>query len=280
MKIDIKRRKFISKTLQTACAVSVGGLLLGLEANDAKARPALALRPPGALPENDFLAECTRCGLCVTNCPYNILKLAEVGDDVALGTPYFTARNIPCEMCEDIPCVPVCPTKALDHNLTNIDDARMGLAVLIDQETCIAFLGLRCEVCYRVCPVIDKAITLNILHNPRSGLHALFIPVVHSDACTGCGKCEYACILPETAIRVLPKYLAQGAASKSYRFGWEEKEKAGGSLVAPDIEHKYNLPEGVRYEHGTRGLVQDEKDKKEEVPFKANPLDTLNQGFE
>ena len=37
----------------------------------------------------------------------------------------------------------------------------MGLAVLIDQENCLNFLGLRCDVCYRVCPVIDKAITLD-----------------------------------------------------------------------------------------------------------------------
>jgi ferredoxin-type protein NapG len=86
----------------------------------------------------------------------------------------------------------------------------MGLAVLVDQESCIAFQGLRCEVCYQVCPIKDKAITLEIQHNPRSGKHALFIPVVHSDHCTGCGKCEEACILEEAAIKVLPKHLAKG----------------------------------------------------------------------
>jgi ferredoxin-type protein NapG len=35
--------------------------------------------------------------------------------------------------------------------------------------------------------------------------------------------------------------------------GWVEKEKAGGSLVAPDIEHRYNMPEGMKYESG-KGL--------------------------
>ena len=32
-----------------------------------------------------------------------------------------------------------------------------------------------------------------------------------------------------------------------------EKEKAGGSLVAPDVPHEYNLPEGMKYELG-KGL--------------------------
>ena len=35
-----------------------------------------------------------------------------------------------------------------------------GTAVLVDQENCLNFQGLRCDVCYRVCPVIDEAITL------------------------------------------------------------------------------------------------------------------------
>lgn len=134
-----------------------------------------------------------RCGLCVRDCPYDILKLAELGESVALGTPYFIAREKPCEMCEDIPCVAACPTGALDHGLTDIDDARMGLAVLVDHETCLNYQGLRCDVCYRVCPSIDQAITLDLQHNRRSGKHALFIPTVHSEHCTGCGKCERAC---------------------------------------------------------------------------------------
>jgi ferredoxin-type protein NapG len=41
--------------------------------------------------------------------------------------------------------------------------------------------------------------------------------------------------------------------SSHYRLGWVEKEKAGGSLVAPEVEHQYNMPEGMQYEHG-KGL--------------------------
>lgn len=55
-------------------------------------------------------------------------------------------------MCEDIPCVKACPTGALDPQLTDINRARMGLAVLVDHETCLNFLGLRCDVCYASAP--------------------------------------------------------------------------------------------------------------------------------
>jgi len=69
------RRQFIFDAAKMACGVGMLGLGLGLYAKQAKALPPLALRPPGALPENDFLGACIRCGLCVRDCPYNILEL-------------------------------------------------------------------------------------------------------------------------------------------------------------------------------------------------------------
>ena len=292
---------------------------MGVQQRQARALPATSIRPPGAADDESlFQGACIRCGLCVRDCPYDTLRLAELGDEVALGTPYFVARDIPCEMCDDLPCVKACPTGALDPGLTRIEDSRMGLAVLIDQESCIAFQGLRCEVCFNICPVRGKAISLNKQHNARSGKHALFIPVVHSRDCTGCGKCEKACILDEAAIKVLPIALAKGMLGKHYRLGWEQKADAGGSLVTPDTPHQYNLPEGMRYEHGGRGLIYGEPapgmpgpDLPESAlpgsatpaapgsslppttslppaaplppeaaasPFPANPLETLNRG--
>nr|VFK25104.1 MAG: ferredoxin-type protein NapG [Candidatus Kentron sp. MB]VFK29866.1 MAG: ferredoxin-type protein NapG [Candidatus Kentron sp. MB]VFK74976.1 MAG: ferredoxin-type protein NapG [Candidatus Kentron sp. MB] len=253
--MNISRRNFIKTQAVTACGA--GLLILGIGLHSQKVLPAQALRPPGALPEADFLGACVRCGLCVRACPYNIVSLAKPDEPVSTGTPYFTARTGPCEMCPDIPCVPACPSGALDHGLTRIDKARMGLAVLVDQESCIAFLGLRCEVCFNVCPVRGKAITLSPRANPRTGIHAMLIPVVHSDVCTGCGKCEHACILDVAAIKIYPFALAKGAAGAHYHIGWEEKGKAGGALVAPDATHRYHLPEGMKYEHGGRGLVQE-----------------------
>jgi ferredoxin-type protein NapG len=252
--MSTERRRFLADTARLAAGVGALGLVLGLHARHAKARPPQAIRPPGARDEPAFLAACLRCGLCVRDCPYDILSLATPEEPVANGTPYFVARQAPCEMCPDIPCVKTCPSGALDPKLADIAQARMGLAVLVDAENCLNFLGLRCDICYRVCPLIDKAITLDQQVNTRTGQHARFIPVVHSEACTGCGKCEKACPLPAAAIKVFPTELAKGEPGKHYRLGWIEKDKAGASLVAPDPEHRYNLPEGMRYESG-RGLA-------------------------
>jgi len=272
----VTRRQFLAGTVGAACAAGLAGLGLASYTRQAMSLPAHAIRPPGALEEKDFLGACVRCGLCVRDCPYDTLRLAQPGEDVALGTPYFVAREIPCEMCEDIPCIVACPTGALDHSLTDIDESRMGLAVVVDQESCIAFRGLRCEVCFNVCPVRGKAITLEMQHNERSGKHALFIPVVHSSDCTGCGKCEQACILEEAAIKIFPLHLAKGMLGRHYRLGWQEKEKAGRSLVTPDVEHKYNLPEGMRYEYEGEGLIIEEQAA--ETPFADDPLETLKRG--
>jgi ferredoxin-type protein NapG len=242
------RRQFIFDSAKMVCGVGAIGLGLGLYSKQAKALPAGAIRPPGAGSELDFQSACIRCGLCVRDCPVDILKLATPEMPVATGTPFFVARLKPCEMCEDIPCIKVCPTGALDHKLTDITKARMGLAVLVDHETCLNFLGMRCDVCYRVCPVIDKAITLDVQHNERTGRHAMFLPTVHSEFCTGCGKCEASCVLEVAAIKVYPVKLAKGELGAHYRLGWEEKRKAGQSLVEDKglVDLPDRMPEGMK----------------------------------
>lgn len=253
----INRRRFMRESIRTISGVCLLGLGLGLYTRKVQSLPVSVLRPPGVANEADFLAACVRCGLCVRDCPYDTLKLSTLDEALAIGTPYFEARNVACEMCDDIPCVKACPTGALDKNLSDIDKARMGLAVIVDQESCLNYQGLRCDVCYRVCPLMNKAISLEVQQNPRTGKHARFIPVVHSDNCTGCGKCEYACVLDTAAIKVLPIDLAKGQLGHHYRLGWEEKRKAGNSLVTPDQKHDYNLPEGLKYEHEGQGLMKD-----------------------
>lgn len=211
------------------------GLALAGAARQAEASHKVALRPPGALAETEFSGACLRCGLCVRACPYKTLRLADFGAGPATGTPFFVAREVACEMCEDIPCVQACPSGALSKSLTKIENAKMGVAALTGRDTCLNLKGLRCDVCYRVCPAIGKAITLEITHNVRTGKHAVFEPVVHAAACTGCGKCEKSCVLEEAAIKVLPVWLAASAMGGGYRLGWEEKLKAGHELV-PGLE--------------------------------------------
>lgn len=212
------RRDFFVKAAQGTALAATGGLVwLFLLQQQARATP-FALRPPGALSENDFAALCIKCGQCVRACPYDTLKLAAAGDTIPIGTPYFLPRDVPCYMCPDIPCKVACPTGALDPALTDVNRSRMGLAV-IDIESCLSWQGLRCEICHRECPVTNKAIT--IANHPRKiSKHALFVPLVHSDHCTGCGVCEKVCPTDEPAIRVVEAKLVQGKIGAHYRLGW------------------------------------------------------------
>jgi ferredoxin-type protein NapG len=201
------RRRFMQNCAGLAGSAGVFGLLLATYSEQSKALPAWALRPPGALPEDQFNAACVRCGLCVRACPFDMLHLAELGQDIATGTPYFVARDAACEMCKDIPCAAACPTDALSKELTDIRDAKMGVAVLTGRDTCYAVArGANCRACYLACPIKDEAITMERRH---SGGRSYFEPTVHADKCTGCGKCEHDCVTAEASIKVLPVGLAQ-----------------------------------------------------------------------
>ncbi|NOR56727.1 MAG: ferredoxin-type protein NapG [Sulfurovum sp.] len=238
------RRNFMATTIQSVGLAAMGGLLWSGYTDSVKASP-LVLRPPGALKEEDFLTACIKCGLCAEACvnrDTNIdrhtgkqregtLQMAKGGDSVLIGTPFFVPTDVPCYMCEEIPCVPVCPSGALDMaSLLNekkeldINKATMGLAV-IHKESCISFWGIQCDACYRACPLLDTAITLEYQKNDRTGKHAYLLPVVHDDVCTGCGLCEQACVTEKPAIFVLPNDVAKGKAGDHYVKGWDSKDQ-------------------------------------------------------
>jgi len=240
---DNNRRKFMATTLQSVGLTALGGLLWSGYSDEVKASP-LVLRPPGALPEEDFLKACIKCGLCAEACVNRdsnknrdgskrdgTIQMAKGGDHKLIGTPFFVPTDTPCYMCDDIPCVPVCPSGALDKpslldkkGELDINKARMGLAV-VHKESCIAFWGIQCDACYRACPLLDEAISLEYQKNDRTGKHAFLLPVVHSDVCTGCGLCEAACVTEKPAIFVLPIEHSTGRAGSHYVKGWDKKDQ-------------------------------------------------------
>ena len=254
MQQNTNRRKFLLSGAQAIALVGLGGLVWGAFLQESKADP-LILRPPGALSEKEFLKTCIKCGLCVEACPFDTLKLADAGSGKPIGTPYFEPRGIPCEMCEDIPCVPVCPTDALDSKLVSnaegldINLAKMGVAV-VDKEHCVAYWGIQCDACYRACPLLGEAIKLELKRNERTGKHSYLLPVVESEVCTGCGKCEKACITEKAAIIVLPREIALGKVGANYIKGWETEDEMrlqevkGGIQKKPDSKVRDYLNSG------------------------------------
>ncbi len=223
------RRGFHRSAAQGVAAAACGGLLWTALLKP-QAQAAAPLRPPGA--GEDFLARCIRCGQCVKACPYATLQLERGGAAAGAGLPAFAPRQEPCRMCEDLPCVRACPSAALDPALTDVKRARMGLAV-IDEAACLSWQGLRCEVCFRVCPVSGQAITLTT--QPRqTSRHAMFVPVVHAEACTGCGLCEARCPTEVAAIRVQDPTRVAGRIGSHYRLqGEAEDARPAAPAAAP-----------------------------------------------
>ena len=169
--------------------------------------PTAPLLPPGAVGEGAcrFAALCVRCGKCMEACPYQALHTAGTNAGVLVGVPCIDAREQACRLCADFPCIEACPTHALS-SIQSRTDVRMGTAV-IDEDRCLSFQGMRCEVCYRACPLIDEAISIDYRRREGDAIHAVFAPVINEQTCVGCGLCVERCVVsdPEPAIRIEPR---------------------------------------------------------------------------
>ena len=148
------------------------------------------LRPPGAIDEEQFLQKCIRCRKCEEVCPYDSIKMAHGESGLKMGTPYIVARDIPCYLCEEFPCIEACPSEALSP-VKSKEEVKMGVAI-IDETLCLPYNGILCRACYERCPIYREAITL------KDQLY----PVVHEDLCVGCGICVNVCPAETVAISI------------------------------------------------------------------------------
>ena len=183
----VNRRGFLSEALKLVVQ-QAGGLLADRYA------PRRHFRPPGAISEPAFLAACTRCGYCIEACPVDAIVSAAASAGLAAATPIIEPLVQPCIACEGMFCATVCPTGALVPPLGGWAGEKLGRLEL-DSGRCIAFQGIECGVCARVCPVGASALDLDGAGRP----------VIGAD-CVGCGICVRACVTtPSSFTLTLPE---------------------------------------------------------------------------
>lgn len=150
------------------------------------------LRPPGALPEDEFVRTCILCQECVRVCPTSGLKPIALGGGLTkLGTPHLVPRVGACTRNPSCPhlCAQACPVGAI--KLIAPEEVKIGRAV-VDRPLCLAWdQQVKCLVCVEAC-VVEAA----QMYNGRI--------IVDPTRCTGCGRCENACPVAGGAIHVKP----------------------------------------------------------------------------
>lgn len=160
--------------------------------------PAL-VRPPGALPEDQFLGRCVRCGECMQVCIGNALHptLIEAGAE-GLFTPKLIPRIGYCEFNCTL-CGQVCPTGAIQNLPVAEKQATVIGRAYIDRNRCLPYAkGVPCIVCEELCPTPQKAIGFRevSVQNHLGQTVRVKQPYVINDLCIGCGICENKCPLP------------------------------------------------------------------------------------
>ena len=110
------------------------------------------LRPPGALPEDEFMARCIKCARCIDVCPTDVLEpLGIERGPLQARTPMLSFANDSCTFCDK--CREVCPTAAIGEvDPYAPDRGRIGAAIL-HEDRCLAFLETNsCGICVDACP--------------------------------------------------------------------------------------------------------------------------------
>jgi len=201
----IGRRGFMSLVTGSAAAVAGGlgltGITKSFGANLDDPNVFRPVRPPGSVPEQQFLEMCIRCGECFKACPNNVLQPEGFQQGLeGLWTPMVVADWAGCESSCNA-CGQVCPTGAIRAlPLEEKKVARMGLAI-VNEITCLPFAGREaCDLCVQECNAagynaieftqVGAEVDDNGAPIPGSGHLA---PVVLKDQCVGCGLCQTRC---------------------------------------------------------------------------------------
>ena len=146
---DLQRRHLVFGTLAGLALTPVFNAA-AIKKTDGHGR---LIRPPGAIPENDFLTRCIACGNCMKSCPTNTIQPCTTGDGFnRLYTPKLVPRIGACDSKCHL-CGFACPTGAIRRiPLDEKPYAKLGTAV-VDRHRCLAWeQNKECLVCDEVCP--------------------------------------------------------------------------------------------------------------------------------
>ncbi|MEO5729967.1 MAG: 4Fe-4S binding protein, partial [Byssovorax sp.] len=170
------------------------------------------IRPPGSVPEKEFLERCIRCAECMKVCPNNALHPAFFESGIeGMWTPILIPRIGYCEhSC--VLCGQVCPTGAI-QKITEEQKLGVGQKAIsigtafYDLGRCLPWsMATPCIVCEEFCPTSPKAIWVEEADVPRRlpiasenggdpKMESVHVQRPHVDPslCIGCGACEKVC---------------------------------------------------------------------------------------
>jgi polyferredoxin len=200
--LSLSKRHF----LQSAAIAAVTVPLLKLRVTDRDFNP-WVIRPPGALPEEEFLDKCIRCAECMKVCPTNALHptLFDAGLE-GVGTPKLVPALGYCDY-ECNACSQVCPTGAIRQlSLAEKKETKIGTAYF-NKNKCYPWNeNLNCLVCEEHCPTPEKSIKfwdIEVFEQETNKIIKVKRPYVITETCIGCGICEQKCPLKdEPGVRV------------------------------------------------------------------------------
>ena len=200
--LELSKRRF----LQSAAIGVIAVPFLKLKPSDRDYPPWL-IRPPGSLPEEEFLDKCIRCAECMKVCPTNGLHptLFEGGIE-GIGTPKLVPSMGYCDY-ECNACSQVCPTGAIKKLiLEEKKKTKIGTAYF-NKNKCYPWNeNINCLVCEEHCPTPEKSIKfweVEVLEQKTNKIVTVKRPYVITEICIGCGICEQKCPLKdEPGIRV------------------------------------------------------------------------------
>ena len=213
---DMSRREFLTAAVSGAAIIP----LLRIGGNPGPDWNSQLVRPPGSLPEPQFLSRCIKCGQCMRICPTNVIHPAGLtGGLEGLWTPVLNFR-IGTSGCQHncIACGNLCPTAAIRP--ISLEE-RQGLGryaeqgpikigtAFIDRGRCLPWAMDRpCIVCQENCPVSPKAILTREVFNAAQIQHPLVVKyadtthielqtdaLVADQYATG----DYFCVVPQSS---------------------------------------------------------------------------------